>query len=108
MTQRILCYGIKRRKLYYINLAAVEIQLSGQANSTKGSRENKDMVWLWHRRLGHLSLKYLLKLNPNLFFHVNDSKLKCDICEMAKSHRISYFPSYNKTFVPFMTIHFDV
>ena len=94
--------------MYHLDLAAVETQLSGQANSTKGSRANKDMVWLWHRRLGHLSFSYLRKLNPNLFFHVNGSKLKCDISELAKSHKFSYLPSYNKSYVPFMTIHSDV
>ncbi|XP_062028861.1 uncharacterized protein LOC133744845 [Rosa rugosa] len=33
---------------------------------------------------------------------------RCDVCELAKSHRISYSPSLNKSPIPFMKIHSDV
>ena len=33
---------------------------------------------------------------------------KCDICELMKSHRISYLPSLNKSVEPFAVIHSDV
>ena len=65
-------------------------------------------MWLWHRRLGHLSFGYLKKLQPHLFSVVSDSDFRCDVCELAKSHRISYSPSLNKSPIPFMKIHSDV
>ena len=37
----------------------------------------------------------------NLDFH-------CEICELTKSHRISYLPSLNKSLEPFAIIHSDV
>ena len=68
----------------------------------------KTRVWLWPRHLRHLSFSYLHKLKPNLFSHVSDFDFQCKICELEKSHRISYFSNYNKNTTPFMTIHYDV
>lgn len=80
----------------------------GQAQLASGVDAAKAIVWLWHRRLGHLSFSYLRKLQPHLFLRVHDSKFKCHICELAKSHRISYLPSFNKSFAPFIVVHSDV
>jgi len=63
---------------------------------------------LWHQRLGHLSFWYLRKLQPHLFKVVNDSEFHYNISDMAKSHRISYLPSLNKSSEPFVAIHSDV
>ena len=102
-THRILGSGVKRGKLYYLDLH--DNPKSSQVNNVSS---NKDRVILWHRRLGHLSFHYLRKIKPELFVGITNFESKCDVCEMEKSHRISYVPSYNKNLVPFMTIHSDV
>ena len=104
-THRILGSGIKHGKLYYLDLH--DNPKSSQVNSVKIC-SNKDRVILWHRRLGHLSFNYLRKIKPELFVGITNYESKCYICELAKSHRIPYIPSYNKNLLPFMTIHSDV
>ena len=89
--------------MYYLDLH--ENPNSSQVNNVSS---NKDRVILWHRRLGHLSFHYLRKIKPELFVGITNFESRCDICEMAKSHRISYVPSHNKNSVPFMTIHSEV
>jgi hypothetical protein len=65
-------------------------------------------VWLWHKRLGHLSFSYLKKLKPHLFTELQILDLQCDICELAKSHRKPFSSSFNKSSKPFMVIHYDI
>ena len=104
---QILGSGIKHEKLYYLNLHG-DPSLQGQVNSIVKNISNKERVILWHCHLGYLSFRYLKQVKPNLFLNIKDFDLKCNICELAKGHRISYVPSYNKNSVPFMTIHSDV
>uniref|UniRef100_A0A2N9FXX4 Integrase catalytic domain-containing protein n=1 Tax=Fagus sylvatica TaxID=28930 RepID=A0A2N9FXX4_FAGSY len=65
-------------------------------------------VWLWHRRLGHPSFGYLRHLLPSLFSRLQNVDFKCDTCIKAKSQRVSYPVSLNKTDIPFALIHSDV
>jgi hypothetical protein len=108
LTRKILGYGVKRGKLYYLELTENGGRRFGQAHQTRSSDTDRATIWLWHRRLGHLSFGYLRKLQPHLFNVVHDSKFHCNICEMAKSHRITYLPSLNKSSEPFAVIHSDV
>lgn len=62
-------------------------------------------IWLWHRRLGHLSFRYLRHLFPDLFSNVEISELTYDTCILAKSHRLTYPLSMNKSDTPFALIH---
>ena len=80
----------------------------GHAHQTTSTDQAQALVWLWHRRLGHLSFGYLKKLQPHLFLRLSILDFKCDICELAKSHRISYLPSLHKSIDPFAVIHSDV
>ena len=58
MTRRTLGCGVKRGKLYYLELTATGEQKYNKACLvTKGDRTLAD-VWLWYRRLGHLSFDY--------------------------------------------------
>ena len=104
--------GTRRGKLYYLDLSSKSSCLLTRALLRDGSQMKKskhiDEIWLWHRRLGHASFGYLKKLFPKLFATVDDSSFKCDICELAHSHRVFFPPSMNKSFVPFMIIHSDV
>ncbi|KAJ9682154.1 hypothetical protein PVL29_018172 [Vitis rotundifolia] len=93
-TRQTIGCGIKRGKLYYLDL---------QSNDS-----NKLQQALMHRRLGHASFGYLKKLFPSLFVKSDISSFRCDICELAKSHRASFPLILNKSLLPFMVIHSDV
>ena len=63
---------------------------------------------LWHRRLGHLLFGYLQHVFPNLFLGLSNLDIKCETCILAKSHRVTYPLSMNKSDIPFALIHSDV
>jgi len=72
--------------------------------------KNKKEIWLWHRRLGHLSFGYLKKLFPSLFHKCNIFDFICETCVMAKIH-YDVFPlskKKKKRQIPFSLIHTDV
>ena len=60
-------------------------------------KKKKSEIWLWHRCLGHASFGYLKKLFPSLFTKSDISGFRCDICELAKSHRASFPLILNKS-----------
>lgn len=70
-------------------------------------KKKEDEIQLWHRRLGHAFFCYLKKLFPKLFTNDELSNFRCEICELAKSPRISFPSSMNRWSVSFMMIHFD-
>lgn len=57
---------------------------------------------------GHASFRYLKKLFLSLFTKVDTSCFKCDVCELAKSHRISFPVQLHKSPFPFMIIHSNI
>ena len=63
---------------------------------------------LWHRRLGHPTFGLLQFLFPSLLSNKNVSTFRCEDCELGKHHRTSFYPSNNKSSVPFSLIHSDV
>ena len=65
-------------------------------------------IWLWHKCLGHSSFGYLKKLMPKLFVQLTNVEFKCDVCELAKSHRVPFQNSMSKSPAPFMVVHSDV
>jgi hypothetical protein len=103
-------YGVRRGKLYYLDLVSDSSKKLTEALTVADSQEegNQEIIWLWHRRLGNASFSYLKKLFPVLFSDKGVSKLRCDVCELAKSHRASFDSSLNKSYVPFQIIHSDV
>ena len=108
VTRRTLGFGVKRGKLYYLELTEGGEEKFGRAYQAKNVETDRAAIWLWHRRLGHLSFGYLRKIQPHLFNAIPDFEFQCNICEMAKSHRTSYLPSMNKSSEPFAVIHSDV
>ena len=72
------------------------------------SRDKIKKIWLWHQRLGHAAFGYLRLLLLSLFQKVSDSKLKWDVCILAKSHRVLYPLSFNKSTISFALIHSDI
>lgn len=109
-TKQTIGCGIRRGKLYYLDLTSNGSDKLHQALTIGSSQENKNKaeIWLWHRRLGHASFGYLKKLFPSLFERIDSSVFRCDVCELAKSHRTSFPLNLNKSPIPFMVIHSDV
>lgn len=108
VTRKILGYGIRQGKLYYLDLTEGGGAKFNQANQVSSEDRARTIIWLWHRRLGHLSFGYLKKLQPHLFSSFNDLDFHCNTCELAKNHRVPYLPSLNKSSEPFAVIHSDV
>lgn len=80
-THLILGYGTRRGRLYYL-----EEHPRSQAYHTRINQVERNMPWLWNRRLRHLSFSYLRRLKPTLLLNVMDSEFKCGTCELAKNH----------------------
>ncbi|XP_058180009.1 uncharacterized protein LOC131298542 [Rhododendron vialii] len=109
-TRQTIGYSVRRGKLYYLDLVSTssdKLRKALVADSFEGEKK-KSEIWLWHRRLGHVSFGYLKKLFLSLFSKVYISVFRCEVCELAKSHRMSFLVTLNKSFVPFMLIHSDV
>ncbi|CAL8995150.1 unnamed protein product [Prunus brigantina] len=102
--------GTRRGKLYYLDLASDSEASLSQAYKIGGTSVEKKTseVWLWHRRLGHASFGYLQKLFPSLFSGLESSSFTCDICELAKSHRVPFPLRSNQSLIPFSLVHSDV
>lgn len=97
------------RKVYYLDLVPESSkQLTEAYTADISDQPNTSGIWLWHKWLGHASFGYLKKLFPKLFSHVSTLDLKCDVCELTKSHHVSFSPSMNKSCALFMIIHSDV
>jgi hypothetical protein len=45
---------------------------------------------------------------PSMVFHNNVYKFHCDTCKLAKYHQVSFSPSINKNFEPFVLVHTDL
>ena len=71
-----------------------------------GTKERQ--IWILHRQLGHPSFGYMQHLFPDLFSHISSVDFKCDTCILAKSHKVTYTLSMNKSEVSFSLIHSDV
>ncbi|CAL2253605.1 unnamed protein product [Prunus armeniaca] len=110
LSSKTIGCGTRRGKLYYLDLASdCEASLNQTYKITGVSVEkHTSEVWLWHRHLGHASFGYLQKLFPSLFSKLDISSFKCDICELAKSHRVPFPLSSHKSLVPFSLVHSDV
>ncbi|KAM7499356.1 hypothetical protein LguiA_023770 [Lonicera macranthoides] len=108
-TKKTIGYGVRRGKLYYLDLEVKnKDRLHSALHTSTSERKIADELWLWHRRLGHASFGYLKKLFPNLVNNTDSSVFHCETCELAKSHRTSFKPSLSRSSVPFMIIHSDV
>lgn len=108
-TRKTIGHGSRRGKLYYLDLLPESSnQLAQVFSANKFDTHQHSEVWLWDKRFGHVSFGYLQKLFLKLFSQLNVSDFKCDICELAKSHRVPFPISMHKSPAPFMVIHSDV
>ena len=63
-TRQMIGCGIKRGKLYYLDLQSKDSNKLQQALMADGSEEEKKKseIWLWHRCVGHASFGCLQRL----------------------------------------------
>ena len=56
-TRQMIGYGVKRDKLYYLDLESTTSSWLQQALAVDsyGTQKKKVEIWLWHQRLGHAS-----------------------------------------------------
>lgn len=76
---------------YFENESASSSNLSYTHLSTSYLSSNQE-IELWHKRLGHPNFPYLKKLFPSLFKDKNHQDFQCEVCELAKHHRV-HFPA---------------
>ncbi|KAM1627395.1 hypothetical protein ACFX1R_017067 [Malus domestica] len=104
-TKKTIGLGKQRGGLYYLvallsdrSTPSVKPSCSLVTSSTE----------LWHRRLGHISpsrLEFMAKNILHIPFKLNDA---CDICPLAKQHRLPFGISSITTKKPFDLIHCDI
>ena len=95
--------------LYYLDEDTLDGQVSNLGcKSLSVSLSCESDIMLWHYRLGHPSFPYLKNLFPALFKNKDPSLFKCEICQLAKHHRVSYPSQPYKNSKPFYVIHSDI
>ena len=72
------------------------------------SSSNKDIIWLYHLRLGHPSFRVLKVMFPHLFQGLDISKFHYKTCELTKHTRVSFPISNKRGSHPFHLIHSDI
>lgn len=108
ITGKTIGSGRKENGLYVLDLGVDSSKHHQQAHLTSLSDSSTEKILLWHHRLGHPSFYLLQHLFPSLLANKNVSTLKCESCELGKHHRASFYPSINKSIIPFTLIHTDV
>ncbi|PRQ56600.1 putative RNA-directed DNA polymerase [Rosa chinensis] len=108
-TKVIMGKGDLRERLFHLDCMYAEPKQASEpplALTLNSDRLNE--LWLWHRRLGHPSFGVMKKSMPSLFLGFSESRLHCETCALAKSHRTSYPSSFHSSTMPFELIHSDV
>ena len=67
-----------------------------------------DQIWLWHRQLGHPPISLSKKVFPALFENFDYLNFHCQVCFLAKHHRVSFSIKNPKCLSPFSLIHSNV
>jgi len=101
LTKEIIGRGTEREGLYYVDKVAHK----GHAMLAHGTVTRQ--LWLWHRRLGHPSFRYLKILFPSLFTS-NIEPIKCKTCIRANNYRVIFPPNNNRVNSAFSLVHSDV
>ena len=63
---------------------------------------------LWHKRMGHPAFQYLKHLFLSLCSNKTLLDFQCEVCELAKHHRVSFPKSKYKPSIQFTLIHSDL
>ncbi|KAK4388519.1 Retrovirus-related Pol polyprotein from transposon RE2 [Sesamum angolense] len=70
------------------------------------SRVIESDTLLWHKRLGHASLKVLEHI-PAMKKEIKNAEI-CTVCPLAKQHRLPFHRSTSSSFKPFDLVHVDI
>lgn len=62
----------------------------------------------WHRALGHVNFRYILRMKDQLGLKILPKALECEICAIAKCNRKPFKRKNIKTTKPLQLIHTDV
>lgn len=91
---------------YFVEVSTSHKQV--QRLSSVSSSSVKEIIMLWHMRLGHSNFFYLKYLFPYLFKGLNCSFFQWESRIFAKHHRSTYLPKPYKVSSPISLIHTDV
>ena len=94
--------------LYYLSASSQPESNKSASSTSFFSSSNKDVIWLHHRRLGHLSFSALKIMFPALFKGLDVHSFHCDTCEYAKHTRVTFPISNRRSSSPFFLIHSDI
>ena len=104
--------GVAKEKggLYYLSDEpnCSKVLASYLQTESSVSSHSAAQIWLQHKRLGHPPFSLVKSMFPSLFLHHSVESFKCDVCELAKHHRVSFTPSSKRSVEPFDLIHSDV
>lgn len=70
LTWKILGYGVRWGKLYYLELTEKGGSKLSQVNQTSSEDKARAIVWLWNRRVGHNSRLAILTSCNHICFKV--------------------------------------
>ena len=70
--------------LYFLRTSSQPELVKSTLSTSFFSSSNKDVIWLHHRRLGHMPFSTLKLMFPTLFKGLDIQPFHCDICEYAK------------------------
>ena len=91
--------------LYYLESSQ---KTSNNLSLSLLSSSNKDTIWLYHLRLGHLSFRVLKVIFPHLFQGLDIFEFHCETCELVKHTCVSFPISNKRSSHPFHLIHIDI
>ena len=87
---RMIEHGERKGGLYYLNTQWKICDSIPQALITTNNTSKVDQIWLWHKRLRHPPFFVLEKMFPTLFGKTKSHDFHCEVCELAKHHRVPF------------------
>ena len=98
----------QKNGIYYLDTKKKETPQPYQIKGVKKKKSNlRTLLVILHVRLGHHDFHYMRKLYPILGNSLDFSKLKYEICELAKNQRVSYPISGKRSEISFSIIHIN-
>ena len=94
--------------LYFLSTSSQPELVKSTLSTFFSSSSNKDVIWLHHRRLGHMPFSTSKLMYPTLFKGLDIQHFHCDICEYAKHTRVSFPISSKRSSSRFFLIHSDI
>lgn len=112
VSRKVIGLGKQRKGLYYLMALATDKSESKPNHSSpiqSACHLTVSSASLWHRRLGHVAsrpLEYIAKHSLNT--SLNSDNQVCDVCPLAKQHRLLFGSSSISSVSPFDLIHAEI